>query len=471
MQLMLADARNPLLHFSHALVRHVLDEGSVPLLVLNKSDLIPAQAALEWKRFFEERYPGIRVVSGSTRSADGSGGRTGAGGTVERGSAFAIMEAILSTTLCKGGVKTKVSDLIGMHKAEQVLEVARDRATMTKRRPAQDQAQSSCAVQSAPEALVQQLAIDNDSLVDEGEEEGEEEEWNVKGTKMKKKLAKKKKRSGQSHQGQVMQMRVGPVSAAASQRSKDVKAVPSLSADEEEEAEDDEDVEDDEEERDSGGDGDGADDFEDYEQEEMSEEPDHLASCPNPANPNPNAASKSKSRASVVICMVGEPNVGKSSTLNSLLGVHRVSVSAHPGRTKHYQTIWMTDKMMLCDCPGLVFPRAGVSLPMQILFGSFPIARCRDPYSVVEYLAVRIWPRLHLSLGLKKVRDKEDHHPSIAEGGEDEWSVQEILDAVAEKRGWKSKQGRLDAYRAANWMLRQALAGRSPCSLAFLPPQ
>lgn len=39
----------------------------------------------------------------------------------------------------------------------------------------------------------------------------------------------------------------------------------------------------------------------------------------------------------VVVCVVGEPNVGKSSTMNALLGAHRVAVSSHPGRTKHYQ--------------------------------------------------------------------------------------------------------------------------------------
>jgi large subunit GTPase 1 len=36
--------------------------------------------------------------------------------------------------------------------------------------------------------------------------------------------------------------------------------------------------------------------------------------------------------------------VGKSSTMNALLGAKRVAVSSHPGRTKHYQTHVM--------CPG-----------------------------------------------------------------------------------------------------------------------
>lgn len=35
-------------------------------------------------------------------------------------------------------------------------------------------------------------------------------------------------------------------------------------------------------------------------------------------------------------------------------------------RTKHYQTHLMTSHLMLCDCPGLVFPREGVALPMQV---------------------------------------------------------------------------------------------------------
>jgi large subunit GTPase 1 len=35
-------------------------------------------------------------------------------------------------------------------------------------------------------------------------------------------------------------------------------------------------------------------------------------------------------RPPVVVGMLGEPNVGKSSTLNALLGTHRVAVSSHP---------------------------------------------------------------------------------------------------------------------------------------------
>ena len=63
--------------------------------------------------------------------------------------------------------------------------------------------------------------------------------------------------------------------------------------------------------------------------------------------------------------MVGHPNVGKSSLINSLVGKRVVSVSKTPGHTKHFQTIFITPKIRLCDCPGLVFPSL-IPRPFQV---------------------------------------------------------------------------------------------------------
>jgi ribosome biogenesis GTPase A len=47
----------------------------------------------------------------------------------------------------------------------------------------------------------------------------------------------------------------------------------------------------------------------------------------------------------------------------------------------------------------------------------------------------------------------------------------ELCEAYAAKHNWRShKGGRLDIYRAANWILRSALNARSGLSLCFLPP-
>ena len=56
------------------------------------------------------------------------------------------------------------------------------------------------------------------------------------------------------------------------------------------------------------------------------------------------------------IGMVGYPNVGKSSVINVLCNKKRVTVGALPGKTKHFQTLYIEKDVMLCDCPGLVFP-------------------------------------------------------------------------------------------------------------------
>jgi len=45
-----------------------------------------------------------------------------------------------------------------------------------------------------------------------------------------------------------------------------------------------------------------------------------------------------------------------SLTTNYILSFQVVSVSRTPGHTKHFQTIYLTSNVRLCDCPGLVFP-------------------------------------------------------------------------------------------------------------------
>lgn len=56
------------------------------------------------------------------------------------------------------------------------------------------------------------------------------------------------------------------------------------------------------------------------------------------------------------LCLVGYPNVGKSSTINMILQKKKVRVSATPGKTRSIQTI-ETPTFTLLDCPGLVFPK------------------------------------------------------------------------------------------------------------------
>lgn len=80
----------------------------------------------------------------------------------------------------------------------------------------------------------------------------------------------------------------------------------------------------------------------------------------------------------VTVGLVGYPNVGKSSTINSLLTYKKVSVSATPGKTKHFQTLFLDKDILLCDCPGLVMPSFVFTKADMILNGILPIDQMRD---------------------------------------------------------------------------------------------
>jgi len=117
--------------------------------------------------------------------------------------------------------------------------------------------------------------------------------------------------------------------------------------------------------------------------------------------------------------MVGFPNVGKSSVINVLVGssksihgVVRVGVAAQPGKTKHFQTLLLPDKsdMMLCDCPGLVFPSFVSSAADMIAAGVYPIAQMRDHWPVVSLICKRV-PRdvlnAHYGIHIPEPSDQE----------------------------------------------------------------
>ncbi|KAK9885950.1 hypothetical protein WA026_013825 [Henosepilachna vigintioctopunctata] len=157
----------------------------------------------------------------------------------------------------------------------------------------------------------------------------------------------------------------------------------------------------------------------------------------------------------LTIGCVGQPNVGKSSLLNALMGKKVVSVSKTPGHTKHFQTIFLTPNIRLCDCPGLVFP-SKVPKTLQVLMGSYPIAQLREPYTTVKFIA----ERLDLPKLLRITHPEND----------DTWSAMDICDGWAKKRGFlTAKAARLDSYRAANSLLRMALDGN--ICICMRPPK
>jgi ribosome biogenesis GTPase A len=183
----------------------------------------------------------------------------------------------------------------------------------------------------------------------------------------------------------------------------------------------------------------------------------------------------------LTIGCVGHPNVGKSSFMNALIGKKVVSVSRTPGHTKHFQTIFLTPNIRLCDCPGLVFP-SFYPKQLQVLMGCYPISQLREPYSSIQYLAERV--DMVAKLKLKPADEVRQQKPAVNDhnyvpmktvgskqvGTSSDWSAWTICESWALHRGFlTARSGRPDVYRAANHLLRMALDGRTLC-MAFYPP-
>ncbi|KAI2641543.1 P-loop containing nucleoside triphosphate hydrolase protein [Hypomontagnella submonticulosa] len=156
------------------------------------------------------------------------------------------------------------------------------------------------------------------------------------------------------------------------------------------------------------------------------------------------------------IGLVGYPNVGKSSTINALIGAKKVSVSATPGKTKHFQTIHLSEKVILCDCPGLVFPNFATTKADLVCNGVLPIDQLREFTGPATLVAHRIpQPFLEAIYGIHiKTRPLE-------EGGTGIPTASELLAAYAKARGFKTQGvGQPDESRAARVILKDYVNGK-----------
>jgi len=95
--------------------------------------------------------------------------------------------------------------------------------------------------------------------------------------------------------------------------------------------------------------------------------------------------------ASSTVGFVGYPNVGKSSVINALFGAKKVSMSRTPGKTKHLQTLELTELgLTLCDCPGLVFPSVVATKAHLVVNGTVPLDELRDTLAPVRLVVGKV---------------------------------------------------------------------------------
>lgn len=157
----------------------------------------------------------------------------------------------------------------------------------------------------------------------------------------------------------------------------------------------------------------------------------------------------------IMVGMVGFPNVGKSSTINALLGNKKTSVSSTPGKTKHFQTINISNTVCLCDCPGLVFPTFVSTKAEMILNGILPVDQMRD-YRPATTLLCRLIPREIL----QAVYGINISHPQEWEDANRPPTADEFLSAYSTMRGFMTSHGMPDCSRGSRYVIKDFLNGK-----------
>ncbi|KAH8359106.1 hypothetical protein KR093_004289, partial [Drosophila rubida] len=97
-------------------------------------------------------------------------------------------------------------------------------------------------------------------------------------------------------------------------------------------------------------------------------------------------------KTSIRVGVVGIPNVGKSSIINSLTRGRSCMVGSTPGVTKAMQEVELDSKIKLIDCPGIVFTSAsgeGNENAHAVLKNAQRVGDVKDPFSIAESVLKR----------------------------------------------------------------------------------
>ncbi|OUM65233.1 hypothetical protein PIROE2DRAFT_41869, partial [Piromyces sp. E2] len=97
-------------------------------------------------------------------------------------------------------------------------------------------------------------------------------------------------------------------------------------------------------------------------------------------------------KTSITVGVIGFPNVGKSSVINSLKRSKVCNVGSTPGVTKNAQQIHLDKNIKLLDCPGIVFTQAkkdGSNAAEVLLRNCVKVELLEDPVTPVEVIVSR----------------------------------------------------------------------------------
>lgn len=159
----------------------------------------------------------------------------------------------------------------------------------------------------------------------------------------------------------------------------------------------------------------------------------------------------------ISVGVIGYPNVGKSSVINTLISKKSCKVAPIPGETKIWQYITLFKRISLIDCPGVVVDTAGDTEVDSVLKGVVRAERLENPEDFVPHIVEKV-KREHIAGQYKLTKEESKFE-----------DAKKLMETLAIKSGRLLKGGEPCLRSAAISIINDYQRGRLPHYVA--PPE
>lgn len=153
-----------------------------------------------------------------------------------------------------------------------------------------------------------------------------------------------------------------------------------------------------------------------------------------------------KDRKQISVGIIGFPNIGKSSIINTLRGKKTCVTAPIPGSTLVWQYVTLMKRIYLIDSPGIVPPDQNASAEDILLRGSVRTEKVENPAQYIPAVMSRV-KQHHMERTYSLKGWKDSHH---------------FLELLARKMGRLLKAGEPDVDAVARIVINDFLRGRLP---------